>query len=384
MSKLTTSLVVAVGLVAFTGCKKKKEEPSTQKTVEGTPGVAKGEGSAQPATPAPEKTLTGADLAKKYQDCGAMLGSNKLDQFLSDCITDDYTAHMYGQDMKGKAAMKEMFSSMAKAMPDYKMAPQLVIVSGRNILAINLTTGTHTGELVMEGMPPIPATQKKIGMMFFHRLAINDANKASEEWSFDDPATFMGQLGLAQKGSPPTRPATDKSIEGAPIVVVTADDDKEKANIASFTKGMEAFNNRKNADLLANMTDDVVISDQAMEKDVKGKKEADAQFKLFQNGFSDSKVTATNTYGAGDYVVVIGKFDGTHDHDFLGIKKTGKKVSLDYVEVAHFKDGKTDKIWRFHSGMQLAQQIGMMPAAPAGGAAPAAGSAAPAPAPEKK
>ena len=134
------------------------------------------------------------------------------------------------------------------------------------------------------------------------------------------------------------------------------------------------------------MTDDVVISDQAMEKDVTGKKEADAQFKLFQNGFSDGKVTATNTYAAGDYVVVIGKFDGTHDHDFMGIKKTGKKVSLDYVEVAHFKDGKTDKVWRFHSGMQLAQQLGLMPATPAPGAAPAQGSAAApaAPAPTEK
>lgn len=370
MSKLSTSLVVAVGLVAFTGCKKKKEEPTTQKTVEGTPGVAKGEGSAQPAEAV--KPLTGADLAKKYQDCGALLSSNKLDQFLSDCVSDDYTSHYYGQEMKGKAAMKEMFSSMAKAMPDYKMMPQLIVVSGRNILAVNLTTGTHTGELVMEGMPPIPATQKKIGMLFFHRLAINDENKATDEWGFDDPAAFMGQLGLAQKGTPPTRPATDKGWEGAPIVVVTADDAKEKANIETFTKAMHAFNDKKNADLLASMTDDVVISDQAMEKDVTGKKEADAQFKLFQNGFSDGKVTASNTYGAGDYVIVIGKFEGTHDHDFMGIKKTGKKVSLDYVEVAQFKDGKVAKVWRFHSGMQMAQQLGLMPTTP-----PSAGSAAP-------
>jgi steroid delta-isomerase-like uncharacterized protein len=363
MSKLTTSLVVAVGLVAFTGCKKKKEEPTTQKTVEGTPGVPKG-GSAASATPAPEKPLTGADLAKEYEDCVAMLGSNKLDQFMSDCIADDYTAHMYGQDMKGKPAMKEMFSSMAKAMPDYKMMPQLVMVSGRNILAMDLTTGTHTGELAMEGMPPIPATNKKIGMLFFHRLALDDANKATEEWSFDDPATFMGQLGLAQKGSPPTRPAMDKGIEGAPIVVVTADDDKEKANIATVAKAMDAFNNRKNADMLTLMTDDVVVSDQAMDKDVTGKKDVDAQLKQFQNGFSDAKVTATNTYAAGDWVVEIGKFDGTHDHDFLGIKKTGKKVSLDYSEVIQFKDGKIAKIYRFHSGLQLAQQLGLMPAAP--------------------
>jgi hypothetical protein len=57
------------------------------------------------------------------------------------------------------------------------------------------------------------------------------------------------------------------------------------------------------------------------------------------------------------------------------MKKTGKTVSLDYAEVMQMKDGKIAQIWRFHSGMQFAMQMGLMPAP---GAPPAAGSAAPA------
>lgn len=376
MSKLTTSLVVAVGLVAFTGCKKKKEEPTTQKTVEGTPGVAKGDGSAQ-ATPA-EKTLTGADLAKKYQECSGYITTD-FEKFISTCMADDFTSHYYGQEMKGTAQAKEMFAAMKKAMPDTKMMPQLIMVSGRNILAFSLSTGTQTGELAMPGMPPIPATNKKVGFLYFQRLAMNDQNQATDEWGYDDPAAFMGQLGLAQKGSPPTRPAIDKDVvENAPVIAVTADDAKEKANIDIVSKTMTAFNDRKNADLMAAFADDGVVSDQAMEKDATTKKDIEAQFKAFQTGFSDSKVSAQNTYAAGDWVVVLGKFEGTHDHDFMGIKKTGKKVSLDYADVSQLKDGKIAKVWRFHSGQQLAEQLGLAPP-------PAAGSAAaPAAAPAEK
>lgn len=366
MSKLTTSLVVAVGLVAFTGCKKKKEEPTTQKTVEGTPGVAKGSAD-QAATPAPEKTLTGADLAKRYQECTGYITSD-FEKFISTCMADDFTSHYYGQEMKGTAQAKAMFESMKKAMPDTKMTPQLIMVSGRNILAFSLSTGTQSGELAMPGMPPIPATNKKVGFLYFQRLAMNDQNKATDEWGYDDPAAFMGQLGLAQKGSPPTRPAIDKDVvENAPVIAVTADDAKEKANLDVVSKVMTAFNDRKNADLMAAFTDDAVVSDQAMEKDATTKKDIEAQIKAFQQGFSDAKVSAQNTYAAGDWVVVLGKFEGTHDHDYMGIKKTGKKVSLDYADVTLLKDGKVAKVWRFHSGQQLADQLGLTP--PAGSAA---------------
>jgi predicted ester cyclase len=370
MSKLTTSLVVALGLVSVAGCKKKKEEGTVQKPTEG---VTTNTGSAS-ATPAPEKPMSGADLAAKYQKCVGMVNDSKFDDFKKDCIDASYTAHQYGHDMSGADGVVGYFQAMKKAFPDWKLTPQLIIVDGRNILAVELATGTHQGELAMPGMPPVPATNKKMGELFFHKLAINDQNKATDEWAFNDPATMMGQLGLAPKDAPPTRPAMDKGLEGAPIVVVTADDPKEKANLDAFKKANDAVNAHKTADLMAMMTPDAVESDQTDAADHKGK-EIEAGMKQFFGAFSDAKVTPSETHAAGDYVVAIGKFEGTNDHDLGKMKKTGKKVSLDYAEIAQFKDGKVSHLWRFHSGMQFAQQMGLMPEAPAGGA-PAAGSAA--------
>jgi predicted ester cyclase len=323
--------------------------------------------------PEPEKTMTGADLATKYQKCVGMINDGKFDDFKKDCVADEFTVHEYGQDMKGDMVMG-YFQAMKKAMPDWKLAPQLVIISGRNILAVELTTGTQSGELAMPGMPPVPATNKKVGQLFFHKLTINDQNKATEEWAFDDPATMMGQLGLAPKDAPPTRPAIDKGLDGAPIVVVTADDDKEHKNLEAWKKGDEVFNAHKLPDLMAMVTDDALESDQAMGKDNKGKKEIEAGLKQFWAAFSDIKATTSETFAAGDYVVAIGKMEGTNDHDMGKMKKTGKKVSLDFAEIAHVKDGKVDTLWRFHSGLQFAMQMGLMPApgaAPGGDAAPA-------------
>jgi len=77
---------------------------------------------------------------------------------------------------------------------------------------------------------------------------------------------------------------------------------------------------------------------------------------------------------AGDYVVEIGKFEGTNDHDMGKMKKTGKHVSVNFAEVTQLKDGKVAHLWRFYNSMDFAKQLGLMPAAPAG--APAGGDAA--------
>jgi soluble cytochrome b562 len=160
----------------------------------------------------------------------------------------------------------------------------------------------------------------------------------------------MFQMGLAPKGAPPHRSADDaKPLEGAPIVAVAADDAKEKANIEATKKGGEAFNAHKGADLIAMMADDVVETDVAAPKDLKGKKEVEKGLKDFQTAFSDAKVTP--------------------DHDMGAMKKTGKKVSVPYAEIFEYKAGKVSHIWRFHDSMTMAMQLGLMPpmgAAPTG------------------
>src|SRR6185369_697457 len=97
---------------------------------------------------------------------------------------------------------------------------------------------------------------------------MNDENKVTERWEYMDPATMMGQLGKLPKTAPPMRAAMDKGWPDAPVIVV-ADDDKEKANVAAIKKQTDAFNSKKMADVSAIFADDVVESDQAAPADTK-------------------------------------------------------------------------------------------------------------------
>jgi hypothetical protein len=165
MMKLTTSLVLVLGLTAF-GCSKKKEENATQKSDPAmTPKTTEA-----PKEPPPPAPLTGAALADKYKTCVGMINDAKLDDFKKDCVDDSYSLHAFGgmPDKKGADSLLTYFKEQKVAFPDWKLQPQLVMISGRNVLAVNLVTGTHSGTMKTP-MGDVPATNKKIGMLMFQR-----------------------------------------------------------------------------------------------------------------------------------------------------------------------------------------------------------------------
>jgi predicted ester cyclase len=370
---MRTTLVLALAVSAGIACNKKKSEEQVDKGNTGTTPTTGSDTTApkptEPPPPAKPATKSGAELADWYLECGKKMADKKMDDFKKDCTTAETVIHhVDDKDMKIDD-MSAMMANMQTAFPDGKMEPQLVMVNGRNIFAVVLFTGTHEGALKTPDGKEIPATHKKVGQMFFQKLAINDENKATEVWEFMDPASMMGQLGLLPKGTP-FRAAIDKGWDGAPIKVVAADDAKEKANLEAAKKSNDAFNAHKIPDIQAFWADDAVESDQADDKDAKGKKELDAGLKMFFTAFPDVKLEVPNTYAAGDYVVEIGTFSGTNSGPMGKMKKTDKKVTGNYAELLKIKDGKVTNLWRFRNGLAMAMQLGL---APQPGAAPAPG-----------
>src|SRR5262245_30975701 len=241
--RMRTTLVLALAVAAGFACNKKKSEEQVDKG--NTPPATGSDTTApkptEPPPPAKATPKTGKDLADWYLECGKKMSDKKMDDFKKDCIAADAVIH-HADDKDVKAdEMTAMMTDMQAAFPDGKTEPQLVIVSGRNILAVNLFTGTNSGPLKMPGMPEHAATNKKVGQLFFHKIAVNEENKGTEAWEFMDPTAMMGQLGLLPKGVP-FRAAIDKGWAGAPIVVITADDAKEKANLDILKKSNDAFN----------------------------------------------------------------------------------------------------------------------------------------------
>lgn len=397
--KLRSMAMVVFGVGALVaggaGCKKKPKEgkaPDPGSAVASGTGAGTGAGSA--AEPPKEARLEGKAMAERYLECTNHINGGKWDDFKSKCLSKDYKGHAADMEavMTGPDTVLEYFKNQTTAFPDLKVQPQLVLVHGRDILSVALMTGTHTGPL-KGPMGEVPATNKKIGQLMFHRLTIDDENRAAEEWAYFDPATMAGQLGLLPKEAGPSRPAMDKGLDGAPIVAVTADDDKEKANIEVVKKAHAAFVAKKMPDFLALHADDAVESDQAGPKDYTGKKEIQASAEMFLKAFPDFASGEPTLFAAGDYVVLLGKFEGTNKGPLGPMKATNKKVTGEFAELIQMKDGKIAKLWRFRNGLAMAMQLGLMPepkapagggsAAPAGGgsgsaAAPAGGSAAPA------
>ena len=276
-----------------------------------------------------------------------------------------------GMEMK-HADMAKMFETWGKAFPDMKMAPQFIFVNGRSLAAVGFMRATHTGELDMTAMGggKIAPTNKKIGQLFFQRLKFNDENKATHDWYIDD-AGQMGQI-MGAPADAPFRPVMEKPPLDAPVIVVAADNDVEKANLAAWKKGTEAMNAHKAKDVVALFADDAVESDQAEPADTKGKKDIQKGTEMFLKAFPDLKVEATEEWAAGDYVVLIGTVKGTNTGPLGKMKKTGKPVDIAFAEVAEMKDGKIVKLWRFRNGLAMAQQLGLVPPMPgAPGAAPA-------------
>ena len=368
--RISTTLALALGLAAGVGACKKDKKKDDQPVVQPDKGSGSAGGmmaSGSGAAPVAEKPLEGEALAKRYIECGNMMAAGDMDKFGSTCVAEGFKAHSaaMGMDMT-KSDMLAMMKDMKSSFSDMKFEPQMIFVNGRTVAAVALNTGTNTGPMKM-GDHEMPKTDKKIGMMMFHRLKMDDTNKATDEWEISDMGTFMAQLGMGSKEMA-GRPLMEKGMDGAPQIIVAANDDKEKANLAVVQKGNDAFNAHKVADMMAVMADDVVESDLADDKDHAGKAEVQKGTEMFVKAFPDGKVEAKEIWAAGDYVVMIARFTGTNDGPLGPMPKTGKKVDVELAEISQLKDGKIVKMWRFRDNMSFAQQLGLIKDDMGGGA----------------
>jgi len=138
--------------------------------------------------------------------------------------------------------------------------------------------------------------------------------------------------------------------------------------------------------ILAMWADDGVFSDAAAPADTVGKAAMKKSYTDLFKAFPDVKLEVSKSWAAGDYVVMEGTFSGTNTGDMPSwkLKKTGKKVSQRYLEVAKIQNGKLKNSWIFDNGMAMATQLGLVPPPGAKTAPVAKDSKAPAAAPAAK
>ena len=100
-----------------------------------------------------------------------------------------------------------------------------------------------------------------------------------------------------------------------------------------------------------------------------GRLSGPAAFKRFYNqfrsGFPDTRVTIDQIIAEGDLVAVRFTARATHAGDGLGIKATGRPVTVTALAMARWRDGRIVEAWNEFDVAGLLRQIG--PAAGAGG-----------------
>ena len=112
---------------------------------------------------------------------------DRVDEFCTEDFVDHEEFPGIPPDREG---VKQFFSMMRSAFPDFRVEVEDVIVEGDKAAVRLRFTGTHEGEFM--GVPP---THKRIDVEGVDFLRLVDEERAAEHWGVTDTATLMQQIG---------------------------------------------------------------------------------------------------------------------------------------------------------------------------------------------
>ncbi len=133
----------------------------------------------------------------------------------------------------------------------------------------------------------------------------------------------------------------------------------------AFERGTDTFNAHDVDGFAQVLADDVVFTAPGgMRGDGK-----DACLEFYAGwfgAFSDAHVEVEDVQISGDVAVEEGTFTGVHDgvlHSPAGdFQPTGRPVSLDYIQVLRFRDGKHVSFNLMFDRLSMLEQLGLIPA----------------------
>ncbi len=314
---------------------------------------------APPPPPPPPPAATAEARVEMYKQCWDQFNNKAWDQF-QNCYTENAVSESIGStppSVTGRAAIVERDKVVASAFPDRRGEVRLILANGDRLASAALYTGTNTGEMPGPDGKPMKPTGKAIGLLIGHVLDLNAAGThGSRDAGYVEEATMMAQLGL----NPAPMRKAEKATGAAPVVVIARNDATEQTNLASARAIFDAFNKHDLKAMEAATPDNYKLIEIGQPKDL-NKKEAMASMAEMLAGFSDLAVTTPTMWAAGDYVVVEGTLTGTNTGDLksMGVKKTGKKVSVRFLEILRFENGKCVEDMLFYNGAAFAAQLGL-------------------------
>lgn len=82
---------------------------------------------------------------------------------------------------------------------------------------------------------------------------------------------------------------------------------------------------------------------------------------FYRATFSDLCVTVEQEVESGDLIAIVGRINGVHSGNTLGIPATGKQVSFPYIDIFRIADGQMVEAWHLEDIAGLLGQVGALP-----------------------
>ena len=82
---------------------------------------------------------------------------------------------------------------------------------------------------------------------------------------------------------------------------------------------------------------------------------------MYKGVFPDSQAEVHHIVGEGDLVASHWTVTGTHQAEFFGIPATGRRVSIEGMNLYRLTDGRITEVWTQFDGLALMEQLGALP-----------------------
>jgi steroid delta-isomerase-like uncharacterized protein len=134
---------------------------------------------------------------------------------------------------------------------------------------------------------------------------------------------------------------------------------------AAFERGTATFNAHDIDGFAAVLADDVAFTAPGGLHG-EGKAACAAFFAGWFDAFSDAHVDVHALHLAGDVATEEGTFTGTHDGVLRtpagDVPATGRSVTVDYIQVLRFREGRHASFHLMFDRLQMLEQLGLVPA----------------------
>jgi steroid delta-isomerase-like uncharacterized protein len=134
-------------------------------------------------------------------------------------------------------------------------------------------------------------------------------------------------------------------------------------NKAVFRRMVEEVFNRGNIALI-----DEIMAPDFMEREElppgfpPGREGVKLLTQMLRSAFPDFKATIEDMLAEGDKVMIRMTWSGTQQGEFMGVPPTGKRMSIQVIDIVRFSDDKAVEHWGVMDSMGMMQQLGAIPA----------------------